>query len=185
MWASRHSHDHYIISLAHYITAVGVVVSLCKSVLHGYHRKLPRTVSRYLHRVAACAAVILTLRTRTYLSPPSVPPPFLPIPPPPFLLLPPPPSPSLLTTHQQVVFPPMAPQWRCSGRSIRLCSSPTPSWPVQALSLPSVACSSTSSSERESEQTPHFFVLTILIVSFQYHISFQYTFRSFPCPPAH
>ena len=25
-WASQHSHDHYIISLAHYITAVGVVV---------------------------------------------------------------------------------------------------------------------------------------------------------------
>ena len=54
-----------------------------------------------------------------------------------------------------MVFLLMAPQSEGTSRSTRLSSSSTPFWLVQAYSLPSFACSSISSSERESEQADH------------------------------
>ena len=49
----------------------------------------------------------------------------------------------------------MAPQSEDTVRSTSFSSSSTPFWLVQAFSLPSFACSSISSSERESEQAHH------------------------------
>ena len=54
-----------------------------------------------------------------------------------------------------MVFLLMAPQSEDTVRSTSFSSSSTPFWLVQAFSLPSFACSSISSSERESEQAHH------------------------------
>ena len=73
----------------------------------------------------------------------------------------------------------MAPQRKCTSKSTRFSSSATPLWLVRAFCLPSFACSSISSSERESEQAHHTTTCHIHH-SFQYHpSSFQYHQSSF------
>ena len=54
-----------------------------------------------------------------------------------------------------MVFLLMAPQSEDTVRSTSISSSSIPFWLVQAFSLPSFACSSISSSERESKQAHH------------------------------
>ena len=78
----------------------------------------------------------------------------------------------------------MAPQRKCTSKSTRFSSSATPLWLVRAFCLPSFACSSISSSERESEQAHHTTTCHIHH-SFQYHpSSFQYHPSSFQYHPS-